>query len=398
MRSRQWLIVLALGAIALATGCGGSKGPSATPTPLPEAKTLREQADRISFLVGATMPDLRPGGAFFAGEAYNSTLSQEFNYVTININMFGVETERGKFNFAVRDGEVAFAKEHGLKILMHPLIWENWDQHSDTPAWLKFKQPDCGGWSPAELDQIMKEWIQTYVSHFKGSVTAYVVVNEAFKRSAPPGATRQLDENDLRPGPYAVTDLRQSCWQKILGEVYIARAFTYAHEADPDALLILNDQFSNYGSDRVQQDKFIELVRKLKAQGVPIQAVGNQMHLGAQIGPESVRSVVPQPSFTEDFRDFLTKAQNIGVQVRVTEMDVYLPPGPDLPLKLKQIYKGVVSTCLQFANCTGFTTWGITDKISLVRNVHPDAATLLFDDNYERKPAYYGVMEALKRQ
>jgi endo-1,4-beta-xylanase len=397
MRTRMWRIVLALGAIALATACGGSKEPAPTPTPLPEAKTLREQADRTGFLIGTTITGV--GQNFFSPEAlYNSVMAQEFNYVNIFPGMPGVAAERGKFNFTNQDKQVAFAKERGLKILIHPLVWENWEKHTDTPAWLKFNQPDCGGWSPAELDQILKEWVQTYVSHYKGSVTAYVIVNEAFKRSQPPGATRPPDQNDLRPGPYTPDDLRDSCWKRILGEDFIAKAFKYAHEADPDALLIINDQFGPYGTDRVQQDKLLELVRKLKAQGVPIQAVGTQMHLGGQVGPDSVRAVVPQPGFLADFRDFLTKARDIGIQVHVTEMDVYLPPGPDLPQKLKEIYKGVLSTCLQFPNCTAFITFGITDKYSFPGVVHPDAAPLLFDVNYQPKPAYYGVMEALKRE
>ena len=241
----------------------------------------------------------------------------------------------------------------------------------------------------------MKEWIQTFVGRYKGSVTAYDVVNEPLKASPGPQAVPSADR-DLRPGPYTPSDLKDRCWKRILGEDYIAKAFAYAHEADPDALLILNEYFG-VGTDRVKQDKFIELVRKLKAQGVPIQAVGTQMHLGAQVGPQSQRGV-PQPTYLADFRDFLTKARDIGIQVQVTEMDVYIPPGPDLPQKLKEIFKAVLSTCLQFANCTAFTTWGITDKHGLIREAHPDAAPLLFDDNYQPKPAYYGVMEALKRE
>ena len=147
----------------------------------------------------------------------------------------------------------------------------------------------------------------------------------------------------------------------------------------------------SFGNDRLQDGKFLELVRKLKAQGVPIQAAGYQMHLDAQRGISS--------TYLEDFRDFLQIAQDIGIQVQVTEMDVYLPPGlfTEPAQKLKEIYKGVLSTCLQFANCTAFTVWGITDKYG-IREVVPDAAPLLFDDNYQPKPAYFGVMEALKRE
>lgn len=406
MRTRMWLIVLVIGAIALATACAGGKEPLAAPTPTPEAKTLREQADRTGFLVGTTIRDMRDKATW---EPYALTLVQEFNYVTIFTNMDGVETERGKFRFDVRDAQVAFAKEHGLKMKGHPLVWDKLgglevplgqNKNADTPAWLKFNQPDCGGWSPAELDQIMKEWIQTFVSHYKGSITAWDVVNEPLKDSRPPGAVRPIAERDLIPGPYTPSDLKNRCWTRILGEDYIAKAFKYAHEADPDALLILNEYFG-VGTDRVKLDKFLELVPKLKAQGVPIDAAGYQMHLDATArfrDPAGNIQIGIPPAYLEDFRNFLKNARDIGIQVHVTEMDVYIPPGPDLPQKLKEIYKGVLSTCLQFANCTALTTWGITDKYGLIRDAHSDAAPLLFDDHYQPKPAYYGVMEALKRE
>lgn len=323
--------------------------------------------------------------------------------------MQNVETARGTFNFANRDAQIATVKQQGARIMVTPLIWEKLgglaeplgqNKTPDTPAWLKFNQSDCGGWSAAELDQIMKEWIQTFVSHYKGSVTSYVVVNEPFKRTREPGGTRPLAERDLKPGPYTPSDLKDSCWKKILGEAYIAKAFTYAHEADPDAVLIINDSFNSIrGYDRIMQDKFMELVRKLKAQGVPIHAVGSQMHLDASTNRAGLPGL--PPTYLEDFRDLLKKAQDIGVQVHVTEMDVYIPKdsSPDPAQKQKEIYKGVLSTCLQFANCTALTTFGITDKYGgEVQAAHPDAAPMLFDANYQPKPAYYGVMEALKRE
>ena len=409
--NRSWCVCYfapVIAAVLLVAGCSSGEStpttvsnvaptpisaPTPGPTPTPDAKTLRGQAARTGFLIGTSFS----WGA--ADEPYKLTLAKEFNYVTVFPTMLNVEPQRGTFRFAVRDVEVAFAKEHGLKIKGHPLVWGN---TRVLPAWLKFDQADCGGWSPAELDQIMKEWIQATVSHFKGSITTWEVVNEPFKR----------DDRTMSPGPYTPSDLQDSCWKRILGEGYIAKAFSYAHEADPDALLTLNDQFNNRfgggtfsgvaqgfpsspGNDRLQRGKFLELVRKLKAQGVPIHVAGYQMHLDAQKGISA--------TYLEDFRDFLQKAQEIGIQAHVTEMDVYLPTGllPDPAQKLKEIYKGVLNTCLQFANCTAFTVWGISDKDwspGPSASTPTGAAPLLFDAKYQPKPAYYGVMEALKRE
>ena len=387
----------------------GSLGPTAvTLTAGPSARTLRALADRTGFLIGSVIR--------FVGdrtnESSNLTLAREFNYVTVFPGTPNLHTARGTFSptvFARRDAEVAFAKTHGLKVMVTPLIWDKLgglaepaggNKDPDTAAWMKFNQPDCGGWSAAELDQIMKEWIQTYVSRFKGSVAAYVVVNEPFKRTREPGGTAPLQEQYLRPGLYTPSDLKDSCWKKILGEGYIAKAFTYAHEADPDAVLIMNDSFNSIrGSDRIMQDKFMELARKLKAQGVPIHAVGTQMHLDASTNRAGLPGL--PPTYLQDFRDLLQKAREIGVDVQVTEMDVYLPPGRLLnpAQELKDIYKGVLSTCLQFANCTAVTVFGVSDRFdSEVRDAHPEAAPLLFDANYQPKPAYHGVTEALKRE
>ena len=389
----------------------GSLGPTAvTLTAGPPATTLRALADRTGFLIGNVIKF--PGDR--TNDPSNLTLAREFNYVTTFPGMPNLMTARGTFNarvFGFKDAEVAFAKQHGLKMLVTPLVWDTlWglpqpaglDGTVDTPAWLKFNQPDCGGWSPAELDQIMKECIQTFVSRYKGSGHSYVVVNEPFKRSREAGGgTQPLRAHELRPGPYTPADLKDSCWRRILGEDFIAKAFAYAHEADPGAVLIMNDSFTSgmRGYDRIMQDKFMELTRRLKAQGMPIHAVGTQMHLDAS--PNRGGPGLP-PTYLDDFRDLLKKAQEIGVQVQVTEMDIYLPPGmfPDPAQKLKEVYKGVLSTCLQFANCTALTVFGISDRVghNEVLAFHPDAAAVLFDANYRPKPAYTGVMEALRRE
>ncbi len=314
-------------------------------------------------------------------ENYKSTLAREFNYVTIFTTMTYLQPDRGRFTLNIRDMEAAFSREHGMKLLGAPLIWDNWYKHTDTPAWLKFATPDCGGWSKAELDEIMKTHIQTVVSHFKGAFSVWQVVNEPLKR-----------DRDLTPGPLSQADIRDSCWYKLLGEDYIAKAFTYAHAADPQALLMMNDQFGYRGTDRLQGDKFLELVKKLKDQGVPIHVAGYQMHLQAQL---------LQPNFLDDFRDFLQKSASLGIQVHITEMDVYQgPPGafPNPQQRVKEIYESILATCLQFSHCKALTVFGITDKYGSARENLPNAAALLFDESYKPKPAYFGVLDALKRK
>jgi len=134
-------------------------------------------------------------------------------------------------------------------------------------------------------------------------------------------------------------------------------------------------------------------VKRVKAAGADIDIAGIEMHLDAQ---------QLRPNYLEEFRYFLRRAREAGLKSEITEMDVYQGPdsGPDAMTRQKQIYHDVVSTCLQDSYCVGFYTWGVSDATSWLkskpRNPLSHARPLLFDDNYQRKPAYYGVLQALK--
>jgi len=126
---------------------------------------------------------------------------------------------------------------------------------------------------------------------------------------------------------------------------------------------------------------------------VPIDAVGIETHLTSL-------SLIEPKDYEEDFRWFLEEAKQANVKVLITEADVYEGPNNDWQYQ-KALYKTIVKTCLSYSNCIAFFTWGLTDNESWLRNPPPDpnipdADPLLFDRNYQRKPAYYGVMEAIK--
>jgi endo-1,4-beta-xylanase len=116
------------------------------------------------------------------------------------------------------------------------------------------------------------------------------------------------------------------------------------------------------------------------------------MHLQAQL---------LHPDYIEEFKYFLDGARKLGVQVQITELDVYQGSReafPDPYANQKQVYYNIVRTCVHDSNCTSITIFGVTDKYSWLRERDDltDAKPLLFDDNYNKKPAYYGVLQALK--
>jgi endo-1,4-beta-xylanase len=330
-----------------------------------EQSTLREYASKRGLWIGTTIQD-----AYWDEDVrYKATLAREFNLGVTFVFMRLTQPERGRFNFRVMDKVMKFAKENKMKLAGHALLYRD----STEPTWLHFDRSDCGGWSKKELNQIMKNHIQTVVSHGGEDFYVWDVVNEPLAKNG---------------------DMLPKCWYKILGEDYIANAFRYAREVNPKTLLRLNETFGQRGVDGEKAKSFFALVERLKERQVPIDAIGIQMHLEA---PE-LRS-----SYLKEWRDFLQKAAALSLQVHVTEMDVYQGSVEVFhqPFeKQKEIFKAIVKTCLEFSHCTAFTTWGLTDKHNWPKqratDQHPDAEPLLFSAEYQKKPAYFGVMEAIR--
>lgn len=346
------------------------KGAPITQKTPDEETTLRKLAEKLGIRIGA---QIEGPGRLGMGDPSEAILAKEFNLAGAIVSMRLIQPEPGRFDFSSLDRQIRFARDNDLKLVGHRLL----DDHEPAewrPLWLKFDQPDCGGWSKEAIDQIMKRYIHAVVSRGGDDFYVWDVVNEPFR-------TR-------------VALQTEGCWYRFLVEEYIVRAFRYAHEANPRVLLRLNEAFGVDGVDRTKTDNFFGLVKRLRDHGVPIHVAGIQMHLEAH----KLRA-----AYQEEFRYFLRKALEVGVQVHVSEIDVYQGPKGffEKPFeKQKEIFKSVLSVCLEFSHCTAFNVWGITDKYSWPRtrqfDPYPDAEPLLFDDNYNKKPAYFGVMEALR--
>jgi len=284
---------------------------------------------------------------------YRRTLAREFDSVTAeNVMKWGlVQPERDRWDFDAADALLDFAELHGMRVRGHTLVW-----HSQLPAWVG----DLVG--PDALRAALSDHISTLMTRYRGRVQSWDVVNEAVDDSGEPRATLFRD---------------------VLGEGYVADAFETAHAADPDAVLFYND----YGADGLgtKSDAVYELVRSLVDDGVPIGGVGLQMH---------VRANAPPPP--EDVAANVARLAALGLVVEITEMDVQVRDVPEDPLELQQtVYGDLVSACARHASCSGITFWGFTDAHSWIDGVFGPDDPLLFDEAYQRKPAYWGVREAL---
>lgn len=201
-----------------------------------------------------------------------------------------IHPQEGVYDFTLADQFVDKAKAAGLKVQGHCLIW-----HSQCAPWFHFDEKG-NLVSPEVLKKRMREHIYTIVSHFKGRVDAWDVVNEAF-------------EDDGSP--------RQSLFYKILGTDYIPLAFQYAHEADPSIQLFYNDFSMNKATKVEGVTRFF---RPLIQQGLPITAIGMQGHMILEDNVDN--SVIKQ------YEHSINTIAALGVPTFFSELDLSVLPNP----------------------------------------------------------------------
>jgi len=179
-------------------------------------------------------------------QTHAALLEQHFGSITTENEMKfeSLQKAEGSFDFGVADSMVAFAKSRGMKVRGHALVW-----HRQTPSWV-FTNSSGGDASREVLLTRLESHISRVVSHFKGSVYAWDVVNEAI-----------MDNGAYRTAVEPEAD-QQSKWHGIAGEDYIAAAFKYAHAADPDAKLFYNDYYNYIPAKR---QAIYEMLKKLLA-------------------------------------------------------------------------------------------------------------------------------------
>ncbi len=320
--------------------------------------TLREAAQRRGILIGSAVgvSQLR------SDPMYGTTLAQEFDEVTPEnaMKFDALEPNPGEYTFADGDAIVAFARAHGMVVRGHNLVW-----YRSLPPWLA-----NGSFSRTQLMAILKDHIMTVVSHYRGKLIAWDVVNEAI-----------ADGTDT---------LRNSIWMQDIGPDYIDWAFRWAHQADPQVHLFYND----YGGDGLgaKSNAIYNLVKGLVQRGVPIYGVGLQMHVS-----------ITDPPSEQDVIANMQRLAALGLKVQITEMDVEIQGDPrPLAEKLQaqaQVYHDMMAACLAVSACEAFVMWGFTDRYSWIPAAtgHADEP-LIYDQNYHPKPAFHALMSALASQ
>lgn len=301
---------------------------------------------------------------------------QHFNSVTPEnaMKMGPIHPKENEYYWKDADSIVAFAEKNGLKVRGHTLCW-----HNQTPRWM-FVDASGNTVSKEVLLQRLKDHITTVVSRYKGKIYAWDVVNEAIS-----------DKQDEY--------LRPSQWLQICGEEYIAKAFQWAHEADPNAMLFYND----YNEiSPVKREKMYRLVKSLKDAGVPIHAVGLQGHWAVN---EPTRGQLDST---------LGRFAGLRLKMQITELDISVYPkehdarerraedadtafSAAKEQKQIEVYKMSFDLFRKYRkSLSGVTFWNISDRSSWLDNFpvrNRKDYPLLFDRNLQPKKVYWEVVK-----
>ena len=358
-----------LGIILATTGC---------------AQTTLKEAFKKDFLIGAA---LNPSQFCKSNSIEAALIKQQFNSISPEnvLKWEKIHPELGQYDFTLADRYVEFGVTNKMFIVGHNLIW-----HSQTPDWV-FRDDKGNGVDRDTLLARMREHIFTVVGRYKAKIGGWDVVNEA------------LDEDG---------ELRDSPWRKIIGDDYIAKAFEFAHAADPQAELYYNDFSLEDGSKR---SGAIALIKKLQAQGVKVSGIGLQGHYGLDTPP------------IQRVDKTISAFEKLGLKVMITELDVNVLPSPTRSLgaeistryeartelnpytnslpeaiqqQLAQRYADLFSVFLKHrASISRVTLWGVTDDNSWLNDWPVRGRTsypLLFDRADKPKPAFDAVLKTAR--
>ncbi len=366
---------------------------------LPANAPLRILAEARGIKIGAEV-----GGTGFADAAYKEVLAREFNHVQPGGDCLAVTNHNGtnplqlNLNPSGRlesfDSMLDFAESNEQSLQCFHLLWY---EEARWGAWLKT-------FSLEDRRTFVNNRIRDMMTRYKGRVEAWNVVNEAF-----------ADNSDqVRPREFLKGNETVFNWLYDLGTgtQYIEDAFKIARATDANAKLFYNDYGIEWGfpenddlskpTPNKKWNGVLNMVRDFKARGVPIDGVGFQAHLSLEYWDTEQEIGYLARDLNRHFRAL--HATDPKLEARVSELDVAMNKPTTLTDGQRSelqafFFSEVLKACLTAPNCTGLSTWGVSDKYSWLSNPQfngtPATKPLMFDDKMQPKAAYYAVRNAL---
>ena len=327
-------------------------------------QTLRSLAEERGRYIGAIL-----NSEWFYGnieDEFEQIHKTQFNAVVAENEMKfdATEPQENTFSYDKGDKMVKYAQENGMRVRGHALAW-----HSQVPGWV-----NSYSGQKDKLLAVLKNHIENVVGHWKGEVAEWDVVNEAI--------------NDDYNHSWRSNG---SVWFEGIGAEFLDSAFVWAHAADPDAELCYNDYAIEWGINDGSKAGFVlEQVKRWKANNIPITCVGTQTHI------EISHETTPQ-----NVRAFARALAELGVKLNITELDIGFPKGSASSLtqsdyeKQGHLYRQFMDVFLEEPNMGEFVIWGLTDAHSWLDDQQGKTQGLLWDRQYQPKPAFDSVMASL---
>ena len=326
------------------------------------------------FLIGNIINDNYMDGAYF------DVIKSHFNIITPenDLKPASLTTNRGgAYNWTYADQMVNKAIENGMPVHGHCLVWHDW-----TPEWMTKG-------TRAEVEDNLKNYITDVLTHFRGRIHSWDVVNEAIR-----GYLSAADARDWKKCLY--TD---SLWYRVLGASYIETAFRIAREVDPDITLY----FNNNGLDwPAQTEAVCKMITDINSRYK--RETGQNRNLIEGLGIQSHHSV---KWFDENrVRIALEKLSALNIEISISELDInfsdyYEGKGKDIIMSeydsalQAMIYSRLFKIYREYADyISRVTMWGVDDHNSWLSAGTP----CLFDRYLNPKKAYNAVFAPEKLQ
>lgn len=332
--------------------------------------SLKAHAKKRGIMAGAAI-----GARQLSDENFKALVAEQYDLVVSENSMkFGpLSPKPGEYDWKDADALVDFAEKHKMKVRGHNFVW-----HSQLPVWFK---------STANKDnakKILVDHIHTVGGHFKGKIQSWDVVNEAIQVS------------DGQPD-----GLRKSPWYELIGPEYLEIAYRTARETDPKAKLTYNEYGieSDSEEDTKKREATLALLKRFKANGIPIDALGIQSHIHAS-----------GETYGKGLRELIAGAQELGLEVYLTEMDVNDDSIADDDPAVRdravaEVYRDYLGVALENKAVKAVVTWGVTDKATWLngmrehRQKHANRGErpLPFDNDLQPVAAFFAERDAFDK-
>ena len=325
-------------------------------------ETLRSLADKNNIYIGAIL-----NSQWFSGGLpgnYEQIHKQQFNIVVAENEMKfdATEPQENRFNYNNGDKMLKYAKANGMRVRGHALAW-----HSQVPNWVNNYKGN-----KQKLLSVLKNHIKNVVSHWKGQIDEWDVVNEAISNNEPQWRT-------------------QSVWYQGIGPEFIDSAFVWAH---PDAELCYNDYNLEQGiNPKAKAGFLLEQVKRWVKNGIPIHCVGSQTHVE---DTTTDKHFIGSP---DSLRSLAKELAKLNVKLKITELDIGFKSGINVSKKdlerQGQTFRQYLDIILEEPNADTYLIWGVSDKWSWLGGLNRQKG-LIYDDNLKPKPAFDSILVRLQ--